>query len=194
VLPLGTMGAWRRFPDGTTAIRAATPSEDGSLFAYGLSSGGSDWTVIKVRDVASGAILPGVARCHRGSAALSAPWGVGGCVRRTEEGPHTGVWVGCVSAVWLLATSADRGESVSWVLTCADNVPWVKFSGISWTHDNKGFFYSVRLLHRPPRVHRRTPPPFPLLYPHTPPPVIFRRPANGHARTNRTTWLRRFPV
>ena len=47
------------FPDGTTSIRAATPSEDGRFFAYGLSSGGTDWTVIKVRDVATGAILPG---------------------------------------------------------------------------------------------------------------------------------------
>ena len=47
------------FPDGTTSIRAATPSEDGRYFAYGLSSGGTDWTVIKVRDVATGAILPG---------------------------------------------------------------------------------------------------------------------------------------
>lgn len=69
------------FPDGTTSIRAATPSEDGRYFAYGLSSGGTDWTVIKVRDVATGAILP-------------------------------------------------------------DTVPWVKFSGISWSHDGKGFFYS----------------------------------------------------
>ncbi len=44
------------FPDGTTSIRCSAPSEDGTLYAYGLSSGGTDWTVIKVRNVATGEV------------------------------------------------------------------------------------------------------------------------------------------
>jgi hypothetical protein len=60
---------------------ASSFSEDGALFAYMLARGGSDWSTIKVRDVATRRDLP-------------------------------------------------------------DRVPWVKFSGLSWTHDGKGFFYS----------------------------------------------------
>ncbi len=35
--------------DGTTAIRGTAFSEDGSIFAYGLSDKGSDWVTLKVR-------------------------------------------------------------------------------------------------------------------------------------------------
>ena len=34
--------------DGTTAISDTSFSEDGSIYAYGLSKSGSDWIVIKV--------------------------------------------------------------------------------------------------------------------------------------------------
>lgn len=37
------------YPDGTTAIASSAWTEDGSLFAYGLSFRGSDWQVLKVR-------------------------------------------------------------------------------------------------------------------------------------------------
>ena len=67
--------------DGTVALMMADMSEDGRLIAYGLSSAGSDWVEIRVREV-------------------------------------------------------DTGEDLS------DHLKWVKFSGISWTHDGKGFFYS----------------------------------------------------
>jgi len=41
--------------DGTVALAGYTPSEDGSLLAYGLSRAGSDWEEWHVRDVATGA-------------------------------------------------------------------------------------------------------------------------------------------
>lgn len=67
--------------DGTIALSDATASDDGRYLAYSLSTSGSDWQEIHVRDVNTGRDL-------------------------------------------------------------TDVVKWVKFSGISWTHDNKGFFYS----------------------------------------------------
>ena len=46
--------------DGTIAIAGTSPSDDGNLLAYGLSSGGSDWREWKVRDVRTGEDLPDV--------------------------------------------------------------------------------------------------------------------------------------
>ena len=67
--------------DGSIALTEYEPSPDGNYIAYALSTGGSDWEVIHVMDVATERELP-------------------------------------------------------------DRVRWVKFSGISWTHDDRGFFYS----------------------------------------------------
>jgi len=67
--------------DGTVALSGTAVSDDGRLLAYSLSTSGSDWQELHVRDV-------------------------------------------------------DTGKDLS------DVVKWVKFSDISWTHDNKGFFYS----------------------------------------------------
>lgn len=66
--------------DGTVALAGASVTQDGSLFAYGLSSAGSDWQEWRVRDVKTGKDLP-------------------------------------------------------------DVVKWIKFSGVAWTLDKKGFFY-----------------------------------------------------
>ena len=68
-------------PDGTVALSGQAPSHDGHYLAYSLSTSGSDWKELHVRDVNNARDLP-------------------------------------------------------------DTVKWVKFSGISWTQDNKGFFYS----------------------------------------------------
>jgi len=68
-------------PDGTVALSGQAASDDGRYLAYGISTSGSDWRELRVRDVNTARDLP-------------------------------------------------------------DTVKWVKFSGISWTHDNKGFFYS----------------------------------------------------
>ena len=46
------------YPAGTTSLGSNAFSEDGALFAYGLSTGGSDWQTLRVRDVATGADLP----------------------------------------------------------------------------------------------------------------------------------------
>lgn len=67
--------------DGTIALSNVSASDDGRYLAYSLSTSGSDWQEIRVRDVNTGRDLP-------------------------------------------------------------DVVKWVKFSGLAWTHDNRGFFYS----------------------------------------------------
>ena len=43
--------------DGTASLAWYDATEDGSLLAYQISEGGSDWTTIRVRDVATGADL-----------------------------------------------------------------------------------------------------------------------------------------
>jgi prolyl oligopeptidase len=67
--------------DGTVALSGTAASDDGRYLAYSLSTSGSDWRELHVRDVNNGRDL-------------------------------------------------------------TDTVKWVKFSSMSWTHDNKGFFYS----------------------------------------------------
>src|SRR6267378_1382825 len=67
--------------DGTVALSGTAASDDGHYLAYSLSTSGSDWQELHVRDVNDGKDLP-------------------------------------------------------------DTLKWIKFSDVSWTHDNKGFFYS----------------------------------------------------
>ena len=70
--------------DGTIALSGSKFSEDGKVFAYGLSENGSDWLEIKFIDVAT-------------------------------------------------------GEEYKEVLMK------VKFTSMTWAHDNKGFFYCVSI-------------------------------------------------
>ena len=44
--------------DGTAALSGFVPSNDGKLLAYGIAEAGSDWTVLHVRDIATGKDLP----------------------------------------------------------------------------------------------------------------------------------------
>lgn len=48
--------------DGTTSLTDYEPSEDGKLMAYGVSEAGSDWTTLRVRDIASGRDLDDVVK------------------------------------------------------------------------------------------------------------------------------------
>jgi prolyl oligopeptidase len=47
-------------PDGTAAVGATSITHDGSLLAYAVSEGGSDWMTWRVREVESGEDLPDV--------------------------------------------------------------------------------------------------------------------------------------
>lgn len=67
--------------DGTVAVSGSVASPKGNLLAYSVAVSGSDWTEVRVRDVASGKDL-------------------------------------------------------------ADTIRWIKFSGPTWTKDEKGFFYA----------------------------------------------------
>ncbi len=48
--------------DGTTSLSDYAPTEDGKLIAYGVSEAGSDWTMIRVRDIATGRDLDDVVK------------------------------------------------------------------------------------------------------------------------------------
>jgi prolyl oligopeptidase len=67
--------------DGTIALTNQVVSKDGKLLAYGLSSRGSDWQEIKIRNL-------------------------------------------------------DAGKDYD------ETLKWCRFTGIAWTHDHKGFYYS----------------------------------------------------
>ncbi len=68
--------------DGTVALKDAEPNRTGTMVAWMTSSAGSDWSEIRVRDVASGK-------------------------------------------------------------DTSDHIRWVKFSGVAWSQDGTGFYYSA---------------------------------------------------
>src|SRR5262249_12231395 len=68
-------------PDGTVAVSATAPTQDGALLGYGLSRSGSDREELFVRDWPPGKDLP-------------------------------------------------------------DRIQWAKFTGITWTPDHSGFYYT----------------------------------------------------
>ena len=62
-------------PDGTSSLAGYDDSRDGSLLAYQVSDGGSDWTTMRVKDVATGVDLDDVLTKVKFSAATWLPDG-----------------------------------------------------------------------------------------------------------------------
>lgn len=89
--------------DGTVSLSIKKFSEDGEIFAHGLSQSGSDWSSIHFKKVETGKII---------------------CLNQ-EVFKHT------QSKIY-----SSVGENYPEVLEK------IKFSSITWTHDNKGIFYS----------------------------------------------------
>ena len=58
--------------------------------------------------------------------------------RFSEDGKYLAYQVNRAGSDWatIYVRSVETGKDLE------DEIPWVKFSNISWTHDNKGFFYS----------------------------------------------------
>jgi prolyl oligopeptidase len=63
--------------DGSVSLSLHVPSPDGTLMAYGLRDGGSDWQTLRVRDVASGRDLPDTLRWVKHSGVAWTPDGAG---------------------------------------------------------------------------------------------------------------------
>jgi prolyl oligopeptidase len=74
-------------PDGTVALSGASFSDDGTQFAYSISSSGSDWQEWHVRDVATGRDLPDIVRWSKFSGAAWKRDGSGFYYSRYEEPP-----------------------------------------------------------------------------------------------------------
>ncbi|MDX2198191.1 MAG: prolyl oligopeptidase family serine peptidase [Phycisphaerae bacterium] len=73
--------------DGTVAISSLTISDDGKKMAYGLSSAGSDWVEMRVRNVDTGADLPDVLKWIKFSSAAWTPDNKGFYYSRYDEPP-----------------------------------------------------------------------------------------------------------
>ncbi|MCS7155726.1 MAG: prolyl oligopeptidase family serine peptidase [Bacteroidetes bacterium] len=71
--------------DGTVALTSWVPSPDGRLLAYGTSTGGSDWQVIRVRDLERDQDLPDVIRWVKFNAPAWTPDGRGFFYARYPE-------------------------------------------------------------------------------------------------------------
>ena len=75
-------------PDGTIALMSFVPSGDGERVAYGLSDGGSDWRVWKVREVDTGADLGDVVTRNKFGGVTWAEDGAGFFYARYDRPPE----------------------------------------------------------------------------------------------------------
>jgi len=128
--------------DGTVALNGTALSDDGRYLAYGTSDGGSDWTVWRVRDVASGADLDEVLRWVKFSSASWTKDGEGFFYSRYDA-PATGAELQAVNRdqkLWFHAVGTPQSQDVL-VYARPDHPEW-SFGG-TVTDDGRWLVISV---------------------------------------------------
>jgi prolyl oligopeptidase len=156
--------------DGTVAVMNWVPSPDGSKLAYTISDGGSDWRLIKVRDLATGTDLPDVIDLVKFSDLAWMPGGNALVYSRfdTKQGPKANT----EQKLMVHRLGTDVSEDA--VLAARPDQPEWGFSGKpTWDGDylvievwegtdenNRIFYKQLRHRGRPPRdlEERRTAP------------------------------------
>lgn len=135
---LGQIPARERIRERMTELwdyeRYSTPYEQGDRYFWSHNDGLQNQSVLYTADSpdAEGRVLldPNTLS-EDGTVALSGTW-------VSEDGAYLAYGVSDAGSDWKTIRVMDisSGEVLD------DEIEWVKFSGASWTHDNKGFFYS----------------------------------------------------
>ena len=118
--------------DGTTSLSTYALTDGGDLLAYGVSQVCTPRRVAPLR-----CSPPPRGRPRRDRAQ-----------RRWCRIASVTAWRAQGGSDWVTV----RVRDVATATDLPDTLHWVKFSGLAWTDDNKGFFYSVRDSHRTARA------------------------------------------
>jgi prolyl oligopeptidase len=98
--------------DGTVALSQWAVSEDGAYVAYGLSDGGSDWTTLRIRDVATGEDLPDVLKWIKFAPPAWTADRRGFYYSRYPEPKHPLEQISLNQAVWYHALGTAQSDDV----------------------------------------------------------------------------------
>jgi len=114
--------------------RYSAPFKENGRYFYFQNTGLQNQSVLYVQDGRSApprVLLDPNTLSSDGTVALSG-------TAASDDGRYLAYSISASGSDWqeLHVRDVDNGRDL------ADTVKWVKFSGISWTHDNKGFFYS----------------------------------------------------
>ena len=140
-------------PSGTTTLDAWQPSKEGDRLAYQLSEGGSEDSVLRVMDVATGEIVDGPIDRARYSPVA---WLVGGqayyYVRRLDPAGLPEGEEMFHRRVWLHQVGTDPDQDV---LVFGDGLDPMNYYGVHLSWDGRWLSVGLQLGHR--AAHRRLP-------------------------------------
>jgi prolyl oligopeptidase len=114
--------------------RIATPRKKGSRYFYQRNSGLQNQSPLYVRDSLNGAerLLADPNKWSQDGATALAEWAP------SQDGKHLAYAIQDGGSDWRTVKVID----VATGQPTADEIKWVKFSGLSWAKDNSGFYYS----------------------------------------------------